>query len=73
MSAKGIGDQERRLWGEYFRRMHLIADRFNTKYWPALKVSKAQLELDRADYIATFCFVFELLRSRIEAQEGVTK
>jgi hypothetical protein len=70
VSAKEITDEERQLWKEYFQRMHPIAERFNAKYWPVLIISKSQMELERADYIGTFCFVFSALQARHQTKEA---
>lgn len=61
-----LTDKERSLWEKYFLRLKPIADEFNIKTWP----SDTSTDTDRAQYIATFCYVWDVTRGRQKEING---
>jgi hypothetical protein len=59
---KQLTAEERALWSRYFlcEAMLMISKEYNAKTWPV----KTATEVDAAVYIATFCYVFDVLRGR---------
>jgi hypothetical protein len=60
--SKVLTDEERDLWGKYFRWVCPVANEFNDKYWPVMTMTKPELQLERARYIGVFCYGFQALR-----------
>jgi hypothetical protein len=56
---KVLTDEERRLWGRFFRWVTPVASEYNQKTWPI----DASTPIDTAQYIGTFCYGYQALRS----------